>query len=417
MKPLTIAIAALLLLLTACPKGGGGTSTTSASGTTTPPTATTPPPEPPVIVPAGTLAWNGWQLGTDWTDAEARLGSDVKLIEMWAEKPKLGEVTVRPQAGGEFPEQVLVFLDSQLVGYNFSDMLAVEQFGNLKSEITGQLGEPSPTPPAWAMDSPYLEGYRDPVKEVQFYYWGDEAARALMLIIYNNLTGLSVVTLANVDYFKLANERINTRLTQGAPPAAGAAGQAEAPEAETSSPVFGEVAVTTTCDFTLQGHKLGDTYAQVKGDCPDNGQLLISNMWAVELQTGMCGASPSDLSRPYPSFAAWFLNGALAGYIRNEEMSREEFIKATDEFDANYGAAVFDPPAWYLSTPDGKKYLVPDADTEQLIWPDEANQAILFAQYNFKEHVATFMMFDCYAYPVAQDKTMGSLGYEDKQEK
>ena len=415
MTRFTILAILALLMLTACPSGSGGSSSSSSSssgGEANTSTATTPPPEPPVIVPAGTLDWQGWQLGASWEDSKARLG-DARLIELWAEPAKLGQVTAYTAALSEFPEHVLVFLDSQLVGYNLSDMMPVEQFANFRAELTGKLGEPTTEPPQWALNSPYFEGYKPPIKELTCYYWSDEPARAVLQLMFNSITGLGVVALANVDYFTKANERIAASDTAAAPADTPAS---EEPAEPAMGADEGAITVTTACDYTLDGFRLGDIYSFVKTAFPNDGSLIISDMWAVEPVTGMTSSNPSDLSQPYPAIAAWFLDGALAGYIRTEGMTRDEFIAATDVFDTDYGAALFEPPAWYLASPDGKNYVEPDQDTEQLIWADKKTEAILFAQYNYADSLATFMLFDTVAFPAAQNQTMASLGYGEPGE-
>jgi hypothetical protein len=401
-----LAILALfaLLLLTACPSGGKGGTNTAGTGSST----ATPPPAPKLIIPAGTLAWQGWQLGSSWEEGKPRFGSELRVIELWAKPGELGMVTVVPQGGESLPETSLVYTDGQLVGYNYSAYMPVEQFGNLKAELTASSGAPTTEPPQWSLSSPYFAGYQPPSKELQVYYWSDEPARAALLLMYNSLTSLGIVALVNVDHFNKANEDLAASSAHAAAPA----------DATTSTPGqeggTATVKVTSDSPYQLLGFTLGAAYTNVQAGYPADGKLIISNMWAVEGKTGTFGATPSDLSQHYPAVDAWFLDGGLAGYIRAEEQTREEFLVATDVFDKDYGPAQFDPPAWLQQTPYQAYYEAPNADTEVLLWADEKSHSILIAQYNYKVNIATYMLFDTFAYPKAKDLTMGSLGYGDK---
>jgi hypothetical protein len=401
---LTLAI--VLALLTACP---AGKARTGASGVAPGGSAATAPPAAKLIIPAGKLAWQGWQLGLSWADAQARLGDGVKLSETWATPGELGAVTASPASGEPYPEQALVFTSGQLVGYNYSADMPVEQYGNLKAELAGSLGEPAAVPPAWALGSPYFAGYKPPRPELEVWYWGDEAARAVLLLLYNKPANLGIVMLANVDQFNKANTDIAAATAQpGAAAGTPAAGAAGAGIAEVTTVVSGS-------PYKLDGYRLGDPYSAVQAAFPADGSVLLSKLWAVEGQTGTLGATPSDLSRQYPAREAAFLGGALAGYSRSEELSREEFIAATDLFDQDYGAAQFDPPAWLTGTPYQEYFEAPGVDKELLQWADEQTHTVLFAEYDYQQGVAVFKLVDAYAYPAAKRQTMSSLADRGEQ--
>jgi hypothetical protein len=423
MRPILCLAILSLLMLAACPSGGGSGSSGSGNAQVSPagdtPAATgsddgavgangsASANGEGIEIAAGPYSLAGVRLGAGWERAQRALpGGGFTRDEIWVEEGVLGMVSATPESPDEvYPEHTVVMYAGQLAGITTALEMDANAYSARRAEVVESYGEPTLDPPAWAQDTPFFSGYEPAEDGSEAVFWGDAESRAVMIALYDFEEEHANWMLVNVDYFDTAVGELMAKATEDMM----ARMQEELGAAGTED---GAVAITDVgdCPFFLDGFTLGAPYEIVRADYPEDS-LLVSDMWADEGVTGMFGASPADLSTPYPSIAAWFYDGAMTGYIRTEQLTPDQFTVEAEALEFEYGIAADEPPQWLLDTPYMDQYEEPGLSVEQYIWDDEASTSVMFAQYDYETELATFMLFDVYLFPAAKEATLSSLGY------
>lgn len=408
-----IAILGLPALLAGCPTPDGGDGTDTApdaisGGDDATPVAGAEPSGAQRKV-ASRFEVDGLKLGRDAAQVLERYPADGELTmhPYWAEEGVTGVVAADRSDGSTAELENVYFLDGQLVGFARHLEQTEEAFTTEIEALSAIAGEPQASPPAWALETRFFDGFEEAVQEdfITYQHWGDEAARVIMMAMYNEQLGGSDYMLLHTEYFDeclsataQAGEAEQPPAAQPPPPPPPPVSPLEDPELPSEPGLSGH--------YLLDGVRLGSAYDEVSRRYPDGGELATTEAWTEDGQTGMITATAADGTPRTESTV--FLDGRLVGFSRVEPANAEQFGGTVDALTATFGKAAGEPPMWVQDSAffaDGGYQPAPPHITPWF-WADEDSRTVLMALLDTDKGAVTTMLADADRYQPAMRLAM-----------
>ncbi|GEM_PF-3832201 len=406
-KALLIAILGLPVLLAGCPAPDGSEGSDTA-GTAPGVTAGDDQAAPPGAARRITSGFevDGLRLGLDVSEVLGRYPADGELQThpYWAEENVTGIVAAdRPDGSTAILENVY-FLAGQLVGFARHVEQSEEAFTTETDALSAVAGEPQTSPPAWALETPFFDGFEEAAQEefITYKYWGDEPARVIMIAMYNSQLGGSDYMLLHTDLFDECLSAAADADEAGQPPAAQQP-PPPPPGLPTEDPEIPDEPGQSGF-YRLDGVKLGSSYEEVSRRYPEDGELQTTEAWREDGETGMITATATDAPR---TESAVFHQGRLVGFSRVEPANAEQFGGMIDALTATFGKPASQPPTWVRESAffaDGYQDAPPHITPR--FWADEDSRTVLMALLDSEKGAATTMLADADRYQPAMQLAM-----------